>query len=380
MNELILGLSEEDYFAAKAASNSMLGLFAKTPLHGKYRLENPPEPTASLIMGKLAHTLVLEPEQFTNRYHIKTDGDPSRPRSSKVKDLIEAIKNEKVSELFYIDDGFIPKKPIGIASEIAENLMNDCEFSSLYVLDPAINRKTKAGKQEHKEFLEANNGKTVVTQKQVDSAAFYVVYQEELNGRTVVKEQDIIIAKNYVSFLDYIDGKEIITEDQLTHGKGMAEAVNNHPTARKLLSKGDAEISLSWIDPDTGEQCKCRIDFNSEAGYLVDLKSTSDASAEEFARSVSKYGYHRQDAFYTDGYEAVFGKKPKAFIFVAVESKPPYAVNCLRVATSSSDQGRVEYKKLLVLYSECKKNDNWCGYPEGVSDIELPPWHKGVNV
>ena len=57
---------------------------------------------------------------------------------------------------------------------------------------------------------------------------------------------------------------------------------------------------------------------------VVDLKSTIDASARGFAKSVRTYGYAFQCAWYLEEGLQPNGEKPTEFIFLAVEKKAPY--------------------------------------------------------
>mgnify|MGYP000721071999 CR=1 FL=1 len=43
-----------------------------------------------------------------------------------------------------------------------------------------------------------------------------------------------------------------------------------HRKARELLAKGEAEVALVWLDPDTGIKCKIKIDWWHDARTLAD--------------------------------------------------------------------------------------------------------------
>jgi exodeoxyribonuclease VIII len=171
-------------------------------------------------------------------------------------------------------------------------------------------------------------------------------------------------------------GAEIVTADEGEMLQGMVASVRAHPAASRLLSgPGIAEGSAWWVDEQSGELCRCRPDFYREdLGVIVDLKSTEDASPSEFARSIAKYNYNIQSAFYQDGVEAATGDFIKGFVFVAVEKKAPYAVAVYRLDMQGVEAGRVEYKRLLLDLADCKHAGKFPGYSERIETISMPAW------
>ena len=57
----------------------------------------------------------------------------------------------------------------------------------------------------------------------------------------------------------------------------MAEALLRHPHAPKLLSRGEPEKTLIWVDEATGVLCRAKADWLRADG-IVDYKSAADAS------------------------------------------------------------------------------------------------------
>lgn len=106
-------------------------------------------------------------------------------------------------------------------------------------------------------------------------------------------------------------------------------------------------------DPATGELCRCRPDWAHPTGdrgvILVDVKTCGDASPREFGRQVARKGYHRQAAFYSDGYEIASGKRVLGFVFVAVESTWPFAASApaALLANPSRHVGDVHHRALV---------------------------------
>ena len=106
---------------------------------------------------------------------------------------------------------------------------------------------------------------------------------------------------------------------------------------------------------------------------IVDLKSTEDASAAGFSRSCANYRYHVQAAYYLDIANAVMDRRFTAFVFIAVEKSPPYQVAVYHADYEMIMAGRMEYRRLVDLYHECRVFDHWPGLNDGrIEAISLP--------
>lgn len=162
--------------------------------------------------------------------------------------------------------------------------------------------------------------------------------------------------------------------------------------ARRLLfgPSGESEVTVTWIDdgPDLAARMPCRarldrlITFvacqnrSGIAASVVDLKSTDDPSPEEFARSVARYGYHRQAAWYSTAAEALTGVRP-SFAFVAVRSSPPYEVSVCELDPEAVEQGERENRETLAELSRAMATGNYAAsWESGVTTINLPRWAR----
>ena len=170
-------------------------------------------------------------------------------------------------------------------------------------------------------------------------------------------------------------GKIILTADDFNALMGMAQAVFKNPICAALLRGSLKEHSVfSELD---GVRVKCRPDgWSTEKGVLFDLKSTEDASPEGFARTVAKYRYHVQDAFYR---HVVAGATncdadDLSFIFIAVEKKPPFAVALYQLDELAALQGWVDAREDLRRYKAAKDTGKWGGYSPRIETLSLPRW------
>ena len=94
---------------------------------------------------------------------------------------------------------------------------------------------------------------------------------------------------------------------------------------------------------------------------------------------MANWRYDVQDPFYTDGVKIATGRNVKAFVFIAVEKKPPYAVGVYVLDSASREIGRAMYQHDLKVYAECLANDNWPGYGDKIQTINMPTWHANKN-
>lgn len=156
----------------------------------------------------------------------------------------------------------------------------------------------------------------------------------------------------------------------------MRDSLLFHPLASSALEGALTERSVFWKDTtENGEvECKARPDIITTEGFIVDLKTCTDARPDEFARSCWRYRYHVQSAFYQDGCTVALGSAPQGFIFFAIEKEPPYAVAAYLANEAMVDQGRREYQADLETYAACRALDKWPAYPADVTSLMLPVW------
>ncbi len=176
-------------------------------------------------------------------------------------------------------------------------------------------------------------------------------------------------------------GKDLLTNEEFAQCIAIKDAVYANPSAALLLEKGLVEERIDFTHPVLGVACKIKPDFQStNRGFIVDLKTTEDASPEGFAKSVWNYRYDVQAAFYSDGYQAAKGQVSNGFIFIAVEKSPPFAVGVYYVTPEIFDIGRKRYMKDLEVYKECLRTNTWPAFGDAPQPLQLPGWaYKSIN-
>ncbi|EBU8795069.1 exonuclease VIII, partial [Salmonella enterica subsp. enterica serovar Newport] len=202
------------------------------------------------------------------------------------------------------------------------------EFSKRFIIAPEFNRRTSAGKEEEKTFLEecARTGRTVLTAEE---------------GRKIELMYQSVMA--------------------LPLGQWLVE------------SAGYAESSVYWEDPETGILCRCRPDkIIPEFLWIMDVKTTADI--QRFRTAYYDYRYHVQDAFYSDGYRAQFGEIP-TFVFLVASTTAEcgrYPVEIFMMGEDAKLAGQREYRRNLQTLAECLNNDEW----PAIKTLSLPRWAK----
>lgn len=172
-------------------------------------------------------------------------------------------------------------------------------------------------------------------------------------------------------------GKTVLEPDSYDAVLAVRDAVHRHPLAAGLLRGGQAEQSFFALDQETGELVKCRVDyFNPEAGMIVDLKSTGDASPAGFARSVANYRYHVQQPWYQDILKSLYGEAPPYWAFLAVETTPPYAIGVYFLEADDVALGRREARRDLRHIARCRAANHWPDYGTEAQELELPGWAR----
>ncbi len=228
---------------------------------------------------------------------------------------------------------------LSLGSLVHAVVLEEEYFKDMYAIMPKFDRRTKKGKADYEEFCQINE------------------------DRVICKEEDWETAML------------------------MRDAVRSHPAASALLRrKGKVEQSLTWEDPDSGLNCKGRIDLLLEGRgrqkpMIVDLKTTQDAGPD-FAKSIAKFGYHTQAAFYQDG--MMHGENRNCgFTIIAVEKQPPYAVGVYLLDKAALEQGRKNYKKVLISWSKSVQSGTYQGYSDAPETLSLPDWaieHEPLTV
>lgn len=176
--------------------------------------------------------------------------------------------------------------------------------------------------------------------------------------------------------LEAMAGERIVLKpDDWATCMGLRDAVHGHYSASSLLAGIQTELSLYWIDPETGLKCRGRVDgLKGEWDTLLDLKTTTDVRPGTISRKIADMRYHVQDSYYRFGYECLTGSPPGTFIFLFVEIEPPYALRLYELHPRALELGGRLYRRDLNRYAQCYRDNHWPGYTPYAETIDLPVW------
>lgn len=158
--------------------------------------------------------------------------------------------------------------------------------------------------------------------------------------------------------------------------RAMADAILEHPVTGELFTRNDttSEQSLYWTDEQTGVACRARPDLAvNDWSLIVDYKTTLSADPKEFAKSIAKYGYHQQQAWYSEAVETLTGIRPE-FVFVCQEKTPPYEVSLIQLDADAVRIGGRLNEDARSIYAACMDSGVWPSYPTSVQVVGLPAW------
>jgi len=158
--------------------------------------------------------------------------------------------------------------------------------------------------------------------------------------------------------------KEILTFDQFADLRGMFASVYGSSLVAPLLSGGDSEQSYFWKDEATDLICKCRPDYLNDM-FMVDLKSTEDASEYGWTSSKFRWKYDIQAQFYMRGLKACTGIDYD-FKWIVVEKAYPYAVAVYEMTNEEKVNADTQIDQALSTIKMCQDLNTWPGYDDRV--------------
>jgi exodeoxyribonuclease VIII len=234
-----------------------------------------------------------------------------------------------------------------------------------YHTDPAVSKSTLDAI--HKSYIDYENKKRNVT---VSNDAFIlgnavhtvILEPDRFNERYICGPED----RRGLKWKDAVaeameENRILLIKKEYDFCNRAYDAVSSHPIARILLTKGTAESSHFFDTRFPGLRGKCRPDY-MRGDFLVDLKTTSVGGgvvaygydfedSDTFNRSIKRYRYHVQAAWYLDGVNLTTGKNYQNFYFIAVEKQMdpefPITVSIHSITEEYIQRGRQIYERDL---------------------------------
>jgi hypothetical protein len=170
-------------------------------------------------------------------------------------------------------------------------------------------------------------------------------------------------------------GKEILTVDEMDTITAIYDKFNAHSTCKNLMEGAQFELS-GWFQL-LGILGRFRPDIYKAGEFIADIKTTQDASINEFRRAIVKYSYDKQAAFYQDGIKSLTGLE-LPFYFIAIEKNPPHEIAIYQASQDDIEVGRELYTQdVQKLVNAITFGDD--GYPLGIRMIDMPHWGHDLS-
>jgi len=210
---------------------------------------------------------------------------------------------------------------IGTLTHLAAQDMES--YSQTTCRAPVVDRRTKAGKEEWARFCEANEGKTALTAE---------------------------------------DDERLVMMGQVIRDTA-GPLVDNPFEVVSIVEKGEYSLKgrFDWLGED----------------YIVDLKTTTDASPDAFAKASWNFGYYMQAGFY-----CALAEKERcidhSFFWIVIEKEPPYACVVYKANDELIERGKQDAVRAIQMWLKCSEAGHFNGYMEG--EIGLPSWTEKYYV
>ncbi|QND53444.1 hypothetical protein HB779_17285 [Phyllobacterium sp. 628] len=214
--------------------------------------------------------------------------------------------------------------------------------------------------------------------KDFGTGAHLAILEPELFEKLVVRGPDDRRGNKWTDLAEgcKLSGKLLLVSKAYDEILALRDSVHADPFINGIITGGKAMVEPSGyaIDPVTGCLCRVRPDlYREDLGIILDVKTTESAHPDAFARSVINYGYHAQEAFYSDIW-ASLNKPVNGWVFLTFEKKSPYAAAAYELPPSIVEEGRATMRQALDRYAECTKTNRWPAYGEGVQELTFKHW------
>lgn len=186
-------------------------------------------------------------------------------------------------------------------------------------------------------------------------------------------------------FMEENSGKIVISRETKKIASDMAESVWENNTASLLLSSSINEQSIYWQhEHDDGSVLlKARADaLPTKYPFIVDIKTTRDASWSFMQLDIKKRLYHLSAYMYLCGFnsndtikQTLGHGKFLSFCLVCVENKPPYQVACYEMSEQYLAKGQEIFNLALSRYFNAELT-GWQGYPDKLRLIDPLDWES----
>lgn len=199
------------------------------------------------------------------------------------------------------------------------------------------------------------------------TAIHLALLQPHLFADTIAVPPADVLAKNrarstkaYEEWASAQVGKVVLSKKELDTCNECIASIKQHDQVRSMLAQSNIIETPISADID-GMRWKGIPDIvdNTYGRYVIDVKSTGFIDEREFRWQVKKLGYHIQAAWYLRLCSAAYDRNYDTFIFIAIETQPPFRCRCYYLSKQLIDEGNYEIDRLLREYNERMQSGDW---------------------
>lgn len=142
----------------------------------------------------------------------------------------------------------------------------------------------------------------------------------------------------------------------------------------ELIDASQKEVTLRWVDEETGLPCKARIDiYHPDLNFAFDPKFCVSASPRKFSAAITNLYYHLQHATYCEAFRAC-GAPLKVFGFLPVEKEAPHVAASYYVDAPSEERGYAIFRSAMNKLARAMQENRWPGYTTTLTPISIAAW------
>jgi hypothetical protein len=181
-------------------------------------------------------------------------------------------------------------------------------------------------------------------------------------------------------------GRTIVRHQDAVKAQEIANAISRNSDALAALSLGVPELTIAYKDKETGVWLRVRPDWTpysvingADVMVVSDLKFMAQTHCRPhgFSKAIHDFGYHQSVAFYEDGIEAIYGRRPTNWLFIVVEKDAPYTVSVYELPREDIERGRFQNRIAINRFAECLQRGIWPDYTsEQIEQVGLPFWAR----
>ena len=204
-----------------------------------------------------------------------------------------------------------------------------------------------------------------------------VLEGHDLNAIAAIKPEGLSMAtKDGKAWKEAAGELPIISLQDACDIEGMSASILANPHAAHILNISP-ERETPLFSTLQGVPCKALLDAHGTDGeewWIVDLKTTDDASPDAFARKVANFHYDLQ----AELYNAILSRHHQIenrpyWLWIAVEKTPPYTCAVYN-ANEWRQSGEEKLDRVLQSWKECTEKNEWPQPWQGINSLPKPKW------